>query len=316
MRSIKKLIANWINGSKGKGPVTPEGKKTSSRNSTTHGLFAKEIPVPKEDQEMCRRFCAAIFEEFQPQGPTEHDLTIHYIDQCMRLRGCFTLETDLLEWYRTYSGIKGDLGVAFAHDASQFNCLSRLSKYAGIFERGMRKTLVDLKQLQATRSKRVVGCEPSDESKKSTPNAGEQPGEGWSTSVPTLADNPTDAEHGAPSAPYFLISNDFLERSARLDEDRFDLRAYVQSLFEEWRPKSASKTIFLELYGVTFLRLARASRTATELFEQYRVHQGVLGDSLTAFVQDSAELDCFTKLGAYESRLRNSLSKTLKSLQG
>ncbi len=307
MKSIKKIIASWINGSKGKGPVTPEGKKTSSRNSTKHGLFAKGIPVRKEDEEMYRRFCAAILEEFQPQGPTEHDLVMHYIDQCMRLRGCFTLETDLLEWYRTYHGIKGNLGVAFAHDASQLNCLSLLSKYAGIFERGMRKSLAELKQLQATRSKRVVCCEPSDESKPSISDAAEQP--------PTLADNPTEAEAGAPSTPYFLIANDFIERSARLDEDRVEFRAYVQSLFEEWCPKSASKAIFVELYGVTFLRLARASRTATELFEQYRVYQNVLGDSLTAFVQDAAELGCFSKLSAYESRLRNSLSKTLKSLQ-
>jgi len=256
---------------------------------------------------MFRPVREAIFIELQPEGPTETSYVEHYFDQCTRLYVCMELEKDALEWYRTYAKVKGDLSVAFAHDVSQCNTVSRLSKYAAIFERGMRKDLIELKQLKANRSKRDVLCKAL---VQSTAAPQEDPG---CSCTPAQARTGAERETGKTS-PEYLPPSDWLQRVVLSDEDPGKLQTHVQRLFAEWRPKTATKAILVELLAVTYWRLARASRLEAQLFEQYKFYQGVEGNLLTAFVQDASELDCFGKLGQYETRLRHSLSKIIKDL--
>jgi hypothetical protein len=135
MSSIKKNIANQANAQKSTGPRTPKGKRTCAANATKHGLFAKNTPVREEERPAFLQFSEKIHEDLLPKGPTEEFYVDHLIDQCWRLRGCLKLETGLYEWYRTYMNIRGSVGVAFAHDASQLNCFARLRRYAAEFGR-------------------------------------------------------------------------------------------------------------------------------------------------------------------------------------
>src|SRR5437867_1737116 len=137
--SLIKKLTNWVNAQKSTGPRTAEGKRTSAANATKHGLFAKNTPVLEKDRQAFLEFSQKIHADLQPQGPTETFFVEHVIDQCWRLRGCLKLETDLFEWYRVYKEVKGGVGVAFAHDASQLNCFARLSRYAPLFERRLAK---------------------------------------------------------------------------------------------------------------------------------------------------------------------------------
>jgi hypothetical protein len=51
MSSERKINANRINGAKSHGPVTPEGRLASSRNSLVHGLLSEAIILEGESAE-------------------------------------------------------------------------------------------------------------------------------------------------------------------------------------------------------------------------------------------------------------------------
>jgi hypothetical protein len=74
MSSERQIIASRANGSKSRGPVTPEGKRASSRNATTHGMLADAIVMEDESEDRFRALLTALHEEFQPQTPFEESL--------------------------------------------------------------------------------------------------------------------------------------------------------------------------------------------------------------------------------------------------
>jgi hypothetical protein len=320
MITIKKIIANRANAKHSTGPRGPEGKRASSANATTHGLFAQNTPVREEDRPVFLEFSQQIYADVQPQGPTEEFFVDHIIDQCWRLRWCLQLETDLFEWYRKYMNVPGGVGVAFAHDASQLNCFARWSRYAPLFERRLAKDLAELRKLQARRSPGAdQNQEPVDpgQAEGGSPNLLEQNSESSDLANSATGPNPgPTAEPTSVPKPILLPlpTGTFSHHVVLSDEDPSQFRAYCESLWAEWQPLGATKAFFVELFAVNSWRLARLSRVEAGLYEQYRYHEKVDGGILTAFVQDASELDCFGKLAHYETQLRHSLSRILKQL--
>ena len=60
-----------INGAKSHGPITPEGKAISSRNSLRHGLLAKTILLEGESLALFQNFIHNLEDTFQPKGAME-----------------------------------------------------------------------------------------------------------------------------------------------------------------------------------------------------------------------------------------------------
>jgi len=317
MSSIKK-IASQANAQKSTDARTHERHRGSAANATKHGLFAKHTPVREEDRAVFEEFSRKIHADLQPQGPSETFYVKHLIDQCWRLRCCMKIETDLFEWYRVYQEAKGGVGVAFAHDASQANCFARLSRYSR-FERGLLKDLAELRILQARRSR--PSAQAQDPVQLGNPGDSNSPAPNSATTTqlavpvtpqvtqPRVEPSPV---HRPVDAPLGILTDQVLLS----DEDPSQFHAYTHSLFAEWQPQGATRALFVELFAVTSWRLARLSRVEAGLYEQYRFYENADGGLLTAFVQDAAQLDCFSKLAAYETRLRYSLSKILKELLG
>ncbi len=71
MSTAKQIQESRANGAKSKGPVTAQGKINSSRNSTRHGLLAETIVLEAEKEGAFIEFLQELFEEHQPQTPTE-----------------------------------------------------------------------------------------------------------------------------------------------------------------------------------------------------------------------------------------------------
>ena len=71
MRTPKQTEASRANGAKSKGPVTPQGKINSSRNSTRHGMFADTIVLEAEEKSQFLELLDDLFEEHQPRTRTE-----------------------------------------------------------------------------------------------------------------------------------------------------------------------------------------------------------------------------------------------------
>lgn len=106
--SEKRSEASRINGGKGKGPVSPEGKARSRMNARKRGLFAQELVIPElgESWEELNGIREKIRTSFTPANPAEellcNDVTVNYWRR-QRVQRCETNEirrairgTDLL----------------------------------------------------------------------------------------------------------------------------------------------------------------------------------------------------------------------------
>jgi len=71
MSSERRILASRANGAKSHGPVTPEGKLASSRNSLGHGILSKTIVLEGESNEVFVALLTSYQEEHQPEPPTE-----------------------------------------------------------------------------------------------------------------------------------------------------------------------------------------------------------------------------------------------------
>ncbi len=74
MSSERQRQASRTNGSKSRGPVTPEGKIASSRNAITHGMLSGTVVLKGESTDRFVGLLTALLEEFQPQTPFEESL--------------------------------------------------------------------------------------------------------------------------------------------------------------------------------------------------------------------------------------------------
>ena len=67
----KQLEAARANGAKTRGPISPEGKRNSSRNALRHGLLARTVVFPDESRERFAALLKAFCDELQPETPIE-----------------------------------------------------------------------------------------------------------------------------------------------------------------------------------------------------------------------------------------------------
>ena len=96
MLSEKQLKANRENAKKSTGPKSAGGKRISSQNALTHGLFAKAVLLPGESLENFNSLHRAYINEFIPIIQQEFDL-IETLTMCRwRIRRVWTLEASSL----------------------------------------------------------------------------------------------------------------------------------------------------------------------------------------------------------------------------
>ena len=97
MSSQRKIDSARANGAKSHGPKTEAGRKISSRNAVTHGLYAKGVVIAKESTEQYQEMLDAYIQQFQPIGPVELDLVEEMVAAKWRQRRLWSIETDLIE---------------------------------------------------------------------------------------------------------------------------------------------------------------------------------------------------------------------------
>ena len=97
MRSKKQQQASKLNGSKSKGPVTPEGKARSSQNAITHGMHARAIVLAGEDDDKYSQLQAEYFNYWQPETIIETDLVNDIATSRWRLNRLLANETAVLD---------------------------------------------------------------------------------------------------------------------------------------------------------------------------------------------------------------------------
>jgi len=188
--SLKSETAR-ANGAKSHGPVTPEGRAASSRNSLRHGLTAKSVVLPTESSEDFQALLDSYIDQFRPQGGVETDLIQAMAAARWRLQRMCGIETALLstEIVRRNEDIDEEfenmhavdrLAWVFQKLADHGQTLALLMLYEGALNRSFDRAFKQLLLLQSAHprpqpnepnpSQTAPRVEPPDEPFQNQPN--------------------------------------------------------------------------------------------------------------------------------------------------
>jgi hypothetical protein len=160
MSSQQKIDSARANGAKSHGPKTEAGRKISSQNAVTHGLYAKGVVLAAESREQYQEMLDTYLQQFQPEGPIEHDLVEEMVVAKWRQRRLWAIEADLLEDQMILQKAKLDADdtdydaitpLSFAYDALSNSTLSFLTRNESRLERAYNRALKALLDLQRLR---------------------------------------------------------------------------------------------------------------------------------------------------------------------
>jgi hypothetical protein len=161
MSSLQSETAR-ANGAKSRGPVTPEGRAASSRNSLRHGFTAASVVLPTESSEDFQALLDSYTQQFHPQGGVEIDLIQTMAAARWRLRRISTIETTLLnnEMTRHAKDCRRELNNPDDHArlawvfqklADHGQSLALLMRYEGALNRSYDRAFKQLLLLQSAR---------------------------------------------------------------------------------------------------------------------------------------------------------------------
>ena len=168
MASQSKSDAARENGKKSRGPITPQGKKNSSRNALKHGLTAESVVLPAESEHDFEELLQAHFDIYKPANAVEMDLVQTMALARWRLRRIATLESSLFENELAFCQKEidekfetiSDLGrLAFVFE-KQTTSLALLIRYESSLTRLHDRTYKHLKELQKLRNEPTKPNEP------------------------------------------------------------------------------------------------------------------------------------------------------------
>ena len=93
----QRSLTSAINGAQSAGPVTPEGKTRSSRNSEKHGMYSNAVLLAHECAEAFATHRDGYYQRFLPATPPEKDLVDQMISATWRLRRLTAVESAALD---------------------------------------------------------------------------------------------------------------------------------------------------------------------------------------------------------------------------
>jgi hypothetical protein len=96
MSTAAQATANLANAQHSTGPRTDDGKAASAQNSLKHGLTAKSVLLPGEDEAAYRKMCEGMFESLDPGCTLEKELVQLLCDTQWRLQRCGRIEAAIL----------------------------------------------------------------------------------------------------------------------------------------------------------------------------------------------------------------------------
>jgi len=140
MSTVAQATANLANAQSSTGPRSEIGKAVSSQNALKHGLTAKTILLPGEDEAAYRKLCDGMFESFAPADTPEKELIQLLCDTQWRLQRCGRIEAAIL-----------------SADVPDFKAIDIMSKHESRLKRQYSTTLKETRDLIDTRLTREKG---------------------------------------------------------------------------------------------------------------------------------------------------------------
>ena len=97
MSSLRRIRASQANGALSAGPITAQGKRSSSQNAITHGLLARQIVMRDESPEGFQAVLNDHLNRLRPADGVEFGMVEEMVASHWRLRRAWALETRMLE---------------------------------------------------------------------------------------------------------------------------------------------------------------------------------------------------------------------------
>ena len=172
MSSELKSETSRINGAKSHGPITPEGKEASSRNSLKHGLTSRKTFILQcESVDDYRAMVAEHIAIHQPATPPEKELVQQMAIARWRIRRFVAAETVLIdcEMIRNEAAVNKEfattdadvhIAMAIRSLADESRTLSLMSRYESRLQRVHDKAYTALRELQQFRASHPTLPEP------------------------------------------------------------------------------------------------------------------------------------------------------------
>ncbi|HYL76834.1 MAG TPA: hypothetical protein VEU96_21640 [Bryobacteraceae bacterium] len=146
--SAGRIESNQANAQHSTGPRTPAGKARSAMNALRHGLTAVTPVLPTEDLAAYNRHLQKLFDEYQPNGPTETILVHEIADTSWRMKRIPAIEAALVDRAANPPNEQAaiDFDVVDAHHA-----INALSVQSHRLHRQLHRTIDKLRYLQSER---------------------------------------------------------------------------------------------------------------------------------------------------------------------
>ncbi len=140
MATDAQIEANRKNAEKSTGPITPEGKASSSKNATRHGFCSNGALLSEESRIEFDEFLNALRKEHQPVGSTETVLVYK-----MAQSAYFTWQTGKF------------LSERLDQNDHEHKQLALMLRYYNTSDRAFNRNLTDLRKLQKERKIEGIG---------------------------------------------------------------------------------------------------------------------------------------------------------------
>jgi hypothetical protein len=144
MRTEAQINASRLNGAKSNGPVTSEGKSTSSRNAQKHGILAANVLLEGENKDGFEELVHCLYEELQPATPFEESLVNMMAVASWRQQRIWnidrvTMGLQVARECQTTPALDGQHSIAnaiaFQHLADGSRALDLIHRYEARYER-------------------------------------------------------------------------------------------------------------------------------------------------------------------------------------
>ncbi len=155
MPSDKQIEASRLNGAKSRGPVTPEGKRISSRNHLHHGMFARAILLEAESRSRFNALINLLREDLQPESPIEDLLVQKMAAAHWRQTRVWGMETAAI----AHDGKTSDVTDPETRDALSFRAASnQMSEYEARCDRQFERSLERFEKFRVARRARLAAA--------------------------------------------------------------------------------------------------------------------------------------------------------------
>jgi hypothetical protein len=147
MSSAAQMLANRANAQHSTGPRTEEGKQQSARNSTNHGLCARQVVVLPGEEDAFAAHLEGLSADLQPAGALEDVVFQQIVHASWKLRRCRIAEAQLFA-----QSFDPDLDPLL--DDTNEAKLRRLDLYARRAQSSFHSAVKELRALQTERQYR------------------------------------------------------------------------------------------------------------------------------------------------------------------